>query len=280
IEVARSDCGIFIYQRKYTLDLLDGIGMLGCGPQNSLIEVNYQFCSWKTKDSAKEVDHHFCDEGADPFDKERYQRLVGILIYLSHTGLIFAYSLSVVSQFMHNPRGLHLEAVYQILRYFKSAPGKGILFSRHGHLKFETYTDADWADSKVNRRSTSEYCSFMGGNLVTWRSKKQTVVSRSSAEAKYRARVQGVCELIWLKRLLKDLGIRHEHSMRLYCDNKAVINIANNPIQHDKTKPIKIDRYFIREKLDQNIICIPFMESKNQLVDILTKTLSSTGFIL
>ncbi|GAV80940.1 hypothetical protein CFOL_v3_24399 [Cephalotus follicularis] len=179
---------------------------------------------------------------------------------------------------MHDPRTLHLEAMYRILRYLKSALGKGILFSRYGHLKLEAYTDAKWVGSKVDRRSTSGYCTFMGGNLVTWRSKKQTAVSISSVEVKYRAMAHGVCELIWLKRLLNDLEITHESSMRLFCDNKAAINIAHNPVQHERTKHIKIDRFFIREKLDQNIICTLFVKSKDQLADVLTKALGFTVF--
>jgi hypothetical protein len=102
----------------------------------------------------------------------------------------------VVSQFMHFPREPHMEAVYRILRYLKSSPGKGLLFSQYDHLKIEAYIDADWAGSITDRRSTSGYCTFVGGNLVTWRSKKQSVVAKSSAEAEFRAMAQGVCEIL------------------------------------------------------------------------------------
>ncbi|GAV67652.1 hypothetical protein CFOL_v3_11157 [Cephalotus follicularis] len=179
---------------------------------------------------------------------------------------------------MHDPRTFHLEAVYRIIRYLKSTPGKRILFSRYDHLKLEAYTDADWTCSKIDRRSISGYCTFMGGNLVTWRSKKQIVVSRSSVEAEYRAMALGVCELIWLKRLLNDLGITHESSMRLFYDNKVVISITHNLVQHDKMKHIEVDRSFFREKLDQNVICTPFVKSKDQLADVLTKALGPIVF--
>jgi len=163
-------------------------------------------------------------------DKGRYQRLVGRLIYLSHTCPNIAYAVSVVSQFMHTPREPHMEVVYRILRYLKSSPGKGLLFSQHDHLKIEAYTDADWAGSITDRRSTSGYCTFVGGNLVTWRSKKQSVVARSSAEAEFRTMAQGVCEILWLKILLTELEFDSKDSMRLYCDNKAAISIAHNPV--------------------------------------------------
>ena len=152
MEVARSDKGIFISQRKYILDLLDETGMLGCRPADSPIEMN----------------HHLKGDMGERTDRERYQRLVGKLIYLAHTRPDVSYAVGIVSQFMHDPCTAHLDAVYHILRYLKSTPGKGILFSNHGHLRLEAFTDADWAGSMDDRRSTSGYCTFLGGNLVTW----------------------------------------------------------------------------------------------------------------
>ncbi|XP_058180972.1 uncharacterized mitochondrial protein AtMg00810-like [Rhododendron vialii] len=262
MKVARSDRGIFISQRKYILDLLEETGMLGCRPADSPIEAN----------------HHLSGNGGGCTDKERYQRLVGRLIYLAHTRPDVTYAVSVVSQFMHDPRASHLDAVYRILRYLKSAPGKGILFSNHGHLRLETFTDADWAGSVDDRRSTSGYCTFIGGNLVTWRSKKQSVVARSSAEAEYRAMAHGVCELLWLQTVLRDLGITDNGPMKLYCDNKAAINIAHNPVQYDRTKHREIDRHFIKEKLSAGLICMPFVRSEDQLAGIFTKGLGSKSF--
>jgi hypothetical protein len=85
----------------------------------------------------------------------------------------------------------------------------------------------------MDRPSTLGYCTFVGGNLVTWRSKKQSVVARSSAEAEFRAMAQGVYETLWLKILLTELGFDSKDSMQLYCDNKAAISIAHNLVQHD-----------------------------------------------
>ena len=101
-----------------------------------------------------------------------------------------------------------MDAVNRILKYLKSAPGKGLMFSKHGHLDVQGYTDADWAGSVTDRQSTSGYFTFVGGNLVSWRNKKQKVVSRSSAEAEYRGMTHGVCELLWIRNLLRDFGIQ------------------------------------------------------------------------
>ncbi|KAK3009342.1 hypothetical protein RJ639_013424 [Escallonia herrerae] len=166
IEVARSKEGIFVSQQKYVLDLLEETGKLGCRPSDTPIEPNHRLAEFM--------------EG-EPTDKGMYQRLVGKLINLSHTRPDIAYAVSVVSQFMQNPKDVHFHAVYQILQYLKGSPRRGILL----------YTDADYGGSLTDRRSTSGYCTFLGGNLVTWRSKKQLVVARSSSEAEFRSMAQG-----------------------------------------------------------------------------------------
>jgi len=182
---------------------------------------------------------------------------------------------NVVSQFMHDPQKLHMDVVERILRYLKSTPGKGILFSNHENLKVEGYTDVDWVSSKDDRRSTSGYFTFVGGNLVTWKSKKQPVVARSSAEAEFRGMTLGVCELLWIKNVLSDLSFKQNETMGLYCDNTPAITIAHNPVQHDRTKHVEIDRHFIKEKLEAGIISFSFVRSELQLVDVLTKGVSS-----
>ena len=109
--------------------------------------------------------------------------------------------------------------------------------------------------------------------MVTWKSKKQNVVARSSAEAEYRGMARGVCEL-WLRNLLRNLGFKRKKAMPLYCDNKAAVEIAHNPVEHNRTKHVEVDSHFIKEKLDRQIILFPFVPSEDQLADILTKTVS------
>jgi hypothetical protein len=139
IEVVYGPQGIYLSQRKYVLDLLAETGMLGCKPASTPIELN----------------HHTRADLGDTLDKQNYQRLMGRLIYLSHTRPDIAYAVSIVSRYMHDPRTSHMDIVKRILRYLKSCPGKGILFSKNGHLKIEGYTDADWVGCLDNRKSTS-----------------------------------------------------------------------------------------------------------------------------
>ncbi|CAN6708602.1 unnamed protein product [Malus baccata var. baccata] len=136
-------------------------------------------------------------------------------------------------------------------------------FDKERYQRVEGYTDADWAGSMDDMRLTSGYFTFVGDNLVTWRSKKQNVVARSSAEAEYRGMALGICEILWLKLLLRDLGIKHDHHMNLFCDNKAAHDIAHNLVQHDRTKHVEVDRFFIKEKLEGKIIEVPTLRTEH-----------------
>jgi hypothetical protein len=213
-------------------------------------------------------------ERAQAADKGRYQRMVGKLIYLSHTRPDIAYAVGVVSQFMHQPQEEHMNAVWRILRYLKGTVSHGILFKPNRHLEIQGYTDADWAGSPGDRKSTSGYFTLVGGNLVTWRSKKQKVVALSSAEAEFRGIARGLTEILWLRKLLTELGYPPSGPSRIMCDNKAAISILENPVQHDRTKHVEIDRHFIKEKLDAGIVQLPYIRSEDQLADILTKAVT------
>jgi len=181
---------------------------------------------------------------------------------------------------MHDPRTGHMDVVYRILRYLKSSPGKGLWFKRNQHLDVEGYCDTDWASSVDDRRSTSGYCVFVGGNIVSWRSKKQEVVARSTAEAEYRAMALALSEMIWMKNLMAELKLLRNNTMVLNCDNISAMNIANNPVQHDRTKHIEIDRFFIKEKLDSNMLKLKYVKSSEQLADCLTKGLGPSENVI
>jgi len=127
-------------------------------------------------------------------------------------------------------------------------------------------------------KSTSGYFTFVGGNLVMWRSKKQKVVARSSADSELRGMVQGVCELLWIKRILRDLGIRLTKPMKLSCDNQAAVKIANNPVHHDRTKHVEVDRHFMKDHLERKTVELPLVPSKDQLADVLTKAVCGRIF--
>ena len=263
IEVLRSMQGIFIHQRKYILDLLTETGMLGGKPADTPIVANHGLQ---------------VIEGAKATDREQYQKIVGKLIYLAHTRPDIAYAVGIVSRFMHLPQIHHMTAVMRILRYLKGTSSTGIYFRKNDSLDIIAYTDADWAGDRDERKSTSGYFTLVGGNLVTWRSKKQKAVAMSSAEAEFRGIVKGITEILWIRKLLNELGFPQKTACKLFCDNKAAISISGNPVQHDRTKHIEVDRHFIKDKLEDKVIKLPFVRSKDQLADILTKAVSTEAF--
>ena len=161
LEIAYSKKGIFLNQRKYVLDLLQETGKLGVKPVDTPTE------------SGSKPDN----DGELISDIGHFQRLVGKLIYLTITRPDIAYAVSLVSRFMHAPRVNHLTAVNRILQYLKRSPGRGILMCNNGNCSITAYTDVDWAGCPVDRKSTTGYCTFVGGNLVTWKSKNQNVIA-------------------------------------------------------------------------------------------------------
>ncbi|RDY13001.1 Copia protein, partial [Mucuna pruriens] len=154
--------------------------------------------------------------------------------------------------FMMAPCVDHWTTVLRILKYIQKTPGQG---------------------SPIDRRSTTGFCISIGGNMVSWKSKKQNIIARSSAEAEYRAMASATCELIWVKQLIQELKFTDVQPMKLYCDNQATLHIASNPVFLERTKHIEIDCHFIWEKLLAKEISTEFINSSNQLADIFTKSL-------
>ncbi|XP_015163690.1 uncharacterized mitochondrial protein AtMg00810-like [Solanum tuberosum] len=149
--------------------------------------------------------------------------------------------IAFVVQSLHKPKHSHMEAALRVVRYIKGALGLGLLMPAESSSTLEALCDSDWAGCLQTRKSVTGYLVKFGGALISWKSKKQDTISRSSAEAEFRSMASVVAELTWLTGLFKELGISNHQPMHLQCDNKAAIQIAHNPIFHEKTKHIDID---------------------------------------
>ncbi|KAF5769258.1 putative soyasaponin III rhamnosyltransferase [Helianthus annuus] len=180
---------------------------------------------------------------------------------------------------MHKPCVSHLKVALRLLRYLKLCPGQGLSFRKSDSFDITCFADSDWGKCLNTRKSITGYCIFLGQDLISWKSKKQTV-SRSSGEAEYRAMCSATCEVVWIVNLLSELGVNCKVPVRLYCDSSAAISIAANPVFHERTKHFELDLYFLREKISSGFIQTVKVDSGSQLADIFTKGLSAGLFFL
>jgi hypothetical protein len=186
-------------------------------------------------------------------------------------------SVCMCARFQSDPKECHLVAVKRILRYLVSTPCFGIWYPKGSTFDLIGYSDSDYAGCKVDRKSTSGTCQFLGRSLVFWSSKKQTSVALSTAEAEYVAAGQCCAPLLWMRQTLRDFGYNLS-KVPLLCDNESAIRLVDNPVEHSRTKHIDIQHHFLRDHQQKGDIDVYHISTENQLADIFTKPLDEKRF--
>ncbi|XP_068645285.1 uncharacterized mitochondrial protein AtMg00810-like [Aristolochia californica] len=263
IEVAYSPEGYILSQSKYISKVISSARLIDDQIMDSPIELYHRLSP---------------TDGDLLSDITQYREVVGSLVYLTVTRPDISYAVHVVSQFASTPRTTHWTAVLRILHYLRGTVHRGLLFSSTSDLVLTGYSDADWAGDPTDQKSTTGYCIFLGNSLVAWKSKKQSVVSCSSAVAEYRAMATTTAELIWFLRLLEELGFHQLSATPIFCDNQSAIQIAKNPVFHERTKHIEIECHFVRHHYLQGSLTLPQVSSTSQLADVFTKSHTTTRF--
>ncbi|XP_019184399.1 PREDICTED: uncharacterized protein LOC109179349 [Ipomoea nil] len=243
-------------------DLLGHSGMVDCKPLATPAAVTKSITTVDT-----------------PYDNPtQYRRIVGALQYLTITRPDLSYAVNRLCQFMHSPTEDHWNLVKRVLRYIKGTLDYGLQLIPSASTAIHAYSDSDWAGCPVDRKSTSGYAVYLGSNLISWLSKKQRIVARSSTEAEYKTLVDVSAEVTWVVSLLQELGLHSGQPATLWCDNLGATYLCANPVFHARTKQVEIDYHFVRYKVASGDFVVNYVSTTDQLDDIFTKPLPSPRF--
>jgi hypothetical protein len=260
IQVQRKKDELLMTQERYASEILQRVNMQLCKP------VKTPLCTTEklsiTSGTRLGVE-----------DSTRYRSIVGALQYLTLTRPDLTFAVNKVCQFLHSPTIVHWEAVKRILRYVQGTISLGIKITKSNSMLVSAFSDADWAGCPDDRRSTGGFAVFLGGNLISWCARKQATVSRSSTEAEYKSLANATAEVMWVRKLLDELGIPHPRAACLWCDNIGATYLSANPVFHARTKHIEIDYHFVREQVAAKLLDIRFISTTDQLADGFTKAL-------
>jgi hypothetical protein len=262
-QVKQMKDGNFLSQEKYTKDLLKRFKMEKCKSIKTHMPTN---------------GHLNLDEGGNPVDQTLYRSMIGSLFYLTASRPDIMFSVYICAWFQANPKKAHLHAVKRIIRYLKHTPSVGLWYPKRATFDLISYSDSDYADCKIDRKSTLGGCHLLGTSLFWRTSKKQNSVALSTAEAEYIA--AGVCctQILYMKQTLLDHGVVLE-KVPLLCDNENAVKIANNLVQHSCTKHINILHHFLRDHVAKGYVILERVRSKDQLAVIFTKPLAKPAFV-
>ncbi|KAH9733967.1 hypothetical protein KPL71_017217 [Citrus sinensis] len=262
--IQQQEDDIFICQESYAKEIFKKFKMNDCNPISTQMECKVKLSKY---DEGEEVDPTF------------FKSLVRSLCYLTCMRHGILYVVGLMSRYMKNPKITHFKAAKRIIYYIKCTTDFGLLYSFSNYYKLVGYNDSDRGGDVDDRKSTTEFVFFMGDTVFTWMSKKQPIITLSTCETEYVAATSSVCHAIWLRNLLKELGLTQVAPTKICVNNKSAIALSKNPIFHDRSKHIGTCYHYIRECITRKNVQIDYAMTKDQVADIFTKPLKVEDFI-
>jgi hypothetical protein len=278
MKVTMTDDKLYIDQQAYVNEKLNSFNMHECKSMN-------------TPESGVKLVEAKDNERLSETETTLLRSIIGSLQYASiSTRPDITHAVNTVSRFMQNGGRQHMVAAKRVLHYLQGTQHLGLVYKKDANLKIDSegqktvltvtgYCDSDWGGDPLDRRSTSGYCVFVNGNLVSWKTKKQPTVAQSSTEAELMASVELMNDIQWVRMILGELGFEVRTPMTMYCDNQSAISISENDVKHDRTKHIDIKYYAVHEQIVNKNVQMQYIKTDDQLADIFTKGLGAIAFI-
>jgi hypothetical protein len=243
--------------------ILKRFDMLECKPMNTPMEVKLKL---------------LVDTSSDLIDATLYKQIIGSLMYLTNTRPNICFAVNTLSQFLVEPRHVHLVVAKHVMRYLKGTMDYGLSYDGDHDFTLSGYTDADWAGSVNHRKITPGCCFSLGSTMISWQSRKQSSIALNTMEAEYIVACFASCEAIWLRNLLIGLFDLEMRGTMILCDNQSCIKMTKNPVFHDRSKHIEICYHFIRDMVQRGALKLQYISTDEQVADVLTKPLSRVKF--
>ncbi|KAJ0765403.1 putative RNA-directed DNA polymerase [Helianthus annuus] len=262
LQVQQTESGIFIHQTKYVGDILSRFQMSDATPIGTPLPTNHGITP---------------DLKGEPVSPSYYRAMIGSLMYLTASRPDIMYPTCLLARYQVNPKASHLAAVKRIFRYLKAYPDTGLWYPRDNNFDLVAFSDSDFGGCKIDGKSTTAGCQFLGNRLVTWQCKKQTCVATSTCEAEYIAASSCCSQVLWIQQQLRDYGFEFL-TTPIYVDNSAALDITRNPVQHSKTKHIEIKYHFIRDCFEKRLIDVVKVHTDDQRADLFTKAFDKSRF--
>jgi len=265
VEIVQNDEGIYLSQRKYTLEILERFGLENANSVRNPMVPGMKLMK---------------NEDGEQVNMTRYKQMVGSLMYLSVTRPDIMFVVGLISRYMEKPTNLHIQAIKRILRYVKGSVNLGIYYKREAASdeRLMAYSDNDYAGDQDDLRSISGYVFMLSEGAVAWSSKKQPVVSLSTTRAEFISAAHYACQAVWMRRVLEMLDCKQGTHTIIHCDNMSTIKLAKNLVMHGRSKHIDVRFHFLRELCKEGVIELKHYNTRDQITDIMTKALKMDAF--